>query len=53
MKTLISRLTMKRQLFCFYDNASKQMLYEYKDKYGEAWLTSFPFFPWNKRTKRI
>jgi hypothetical protein len=50
MKTIISRLTMKRTKHLFTDiDGNDVCLYE--DKYGDEWMANFPFFLWSFRVK--
>lgn len=51
MKTIISRLTMKRIKYLFVDMISGNAVL-YKDKYNDEWLANYPFLPWSFRVKR-
>lgn len=52
MKTIISRLTMKRIKYLFVDMISGNAVFLYKDKYNDEWLANYPFLPWSFRVKR-
>lgn len=52
IKTIISRLTMKRICYNFTDSVSGEGVYDYKDKYGEKYMANYPFFPWSFRVKK-
>ena len=52
IKTIISRLTMKRIGYNFTDSVSGEGVYDYEDKYGEKYMANYPFFPWSFRVKK-
>ena len=51
MKTLISRLTMKRKGCAIHDSVSRIGLYYYVDKYGDEYMANYPFYIWSYRYK--
>ena len=52
MRNLISRLTMKRVICIFIDNISGKSVYTYVDKYGDEWMSNYPFYYWSFRSKK-
>jgi len=53
MKALISMLTMKIMKGHPFDEASYdgKQWYHYKDKYGQKWVASHPYYPFKFRIK--
>jgi hypothetical protein len=51
MKTIISRLTMKRKKHLFYDKVDFNPVCLYEDKYGQKWMANDPFRFWSFRVK--
>lgn len=51
MKTIISRLTMKRTRHLFIDKVDRKDVCLYEDKYGDEWMANYPFFLWSFRVK--
>lgn len=51
MKDLISRFTMKCKKHLFNDIVTGDGVYLYQDKYGDDWLSNYPFWPWSFRIK--
>lgn len=52
MKTIISRLTMRRAFRLFEDAVVNKTVYLYKDKYDVEWMAFRPFYFWSFRVKR-
>jgi hypothetical protein len=52
MKTIISRLTMKRVSYNFTDKVSGESVHNYVDKYGDEYMANYPFFLWSFRVKK-
>ena len=52
MKTIISKLTMRRVCRLFEDKVVRQTVYLYKDKYDVEWMAFKPFYFWNFRVRR-
>lgn len=52
MKTLISRVTMRRIGFLFIDKVVGKEVYLYQDKYGKKWMANYPFFCWGFRVEQ-
>lgn len=42
---------MKRHSFAFVDHISNRLIFRYKDKYGDYFLASHPFYFWKFRSK--
>jgi hypothetical protein len=53
MKTLISRLTMRRINFLFTDIVDGEGVHLYEDKFGQQWMANYPFFFWCFRVKYL
>lgn len=51
MKTIISRMTMKRVSFNFIDKVSGEAVYNYVDKYGDRYMANYPFYLFSFRVK--
>jgi hypothetical protein len=52
MKTIISKLTMRRVCRLFEDKVVRKTVYLYKDKYDVEWMALKPFYFWNFRVRR-
>jgi hypothetical protein len=52
MKTIISKLTMRRVCRLFEDKVVRETVYLYKDKYDVEWMAFKPFYFWNFRVRR-
>lgn len=52
MKSLISRLSMKRISCLFIDQVSNEEVFLYTDKYGDGYMANYPFYLWSFRCKR-
>jgi hypothetical protein len=52
MKTIISKLTMRRVCRLFEDKVVRKTVYLYKDKYDVEWMAFKPFYFWNFRVRR-
>jgi hypothetical protein len=52
MKAIISRLTMKAERHLFDDKVTGKGVYLYEDRYGDKWLSNYPFFFWSYRVKK-
>jgi hypothetical protein len=52
MRQLISRFTMKCLRHSFNDIVTGEGVYVYVDKYGDEYLSNYPFWFWCFRVKR-
>ena len=51
MSRIISMLTMKFKGYAFYDTVANRPVSYYEDKYGQQWMSFYPYYLFRHRVK--